>query len=239
MELRVGITRDFLKPDGSLGFGDIGLNLLDQKQIHREFLQVGSGELSQSLVDEYDALLLLAPRVTASTLDGCQRLTLVARFGVGYDNVDVDACTRNGVMLTITPDGVRRPVATAALAFLLALSHKLVIKDRLTRAGRWAEKLDNMGTGLTGRTLGVIGLGNIGRELFRLAAPLQMRHVAFDPYVSRDDAAREEIEISGLDQVLAEADYVVICCALTAEPRHLLDARRLRLLKPTACLINI
>ncbi|HVX12312.1 MAG TPA: NAD(P)-dependent oxidoreductase [Pirellulales bacterium] len=239
MEFRVGITRDFLRPDGSLGFGDIGLGLLDEiKNLRREFLPETAAELPRHLADEYDALLVLAPRVTASTLAGCERLGLVARFGVGYDNVDVDACTRNGVLLTITPEGVRRPVATAALAFLLALSHKLLIKDRLTRDGRWAEKLDQMGTGLTGRTLGVIGLGNIGRELFHLAAPFEMRYVAFDPYLALDHAA-EGIEMLGLDQVLTESDFIVVCCALTAETRHLLDARRLRLMKPTAYLINI
>lgn len=184
------------------------------------------------VADEYDALLVLAPHVTAHTVDACRRLSLIARFGVGYDNVDVDACTRNAVMLSITPDGVRRPVATSALAFLLALSHKLFTKDRLTRTGRWQEKLDYMGIGLTGRTLGVIGLGNIGRELFRLAAPLEMRHAAFDPYASA-------IELVALDSLLTEADFVVVCCALTADTHHLLDRRRLRLMKPTAFLINI
>ncbi|HWB08181.1 MAG TPA: NAD(P)-dependent oxidoreductase [Pirellulales bacterium] len=239
MKFRVGITRDFLKPDGSLGFGDIGLGLLDENpDVQREFLPESCGEIPPDVADEYDALLVLAPRVTARTVDGCRRLRLIARFGVGYDNVDVEACTRNGVMLSITPEGVRRPVATAALAFLLALSHKLVIKDRLTRAGRWAEKLDHMGTGLTGRTLAAVGLGNIGRELFRLAAPFQMRHVAFDPYIGAESAI-DGIEMLDLDRVLTEADFVVICCALTAETRHLLDARRLRLMKPTSYLINV
>src|SRR6185295_20223890 len=98
-------------------------------------------------------------------------------------NVDVGACTRNSVLLTITPDGVRRPLAAAALTFVLALSHKLLIKDRLTRQGRWHEKLDHMGVGLSGRTLGVVGLGNVGREVFRLAAPFEMRHIAADPFL--------------------------------------------------------
>ena len=237
---RVGITRDFLAPDGSLGFGDIGLGLLDQNpDLHWEFLPGACDEIAPEVADEYDALLVLAPRVTARTVDACERLCLIARFGVGYDNVDIDACTRNAVMLSITPDGVRRPVATSALAFLLALSHKLLIKDRLTRTGRWQEKLDNMGTGLTGRTLGVIGLGNIGRELFRLAAPLEMRHVAFDPYVSAESAGAGGIELMELDLLLAQADFVVVCCAFTADTRHLLDRRRLTLMKPTAYLINI
>jgi len=149
---RVGVTRDFLKPDGTLGFGDIGLSLLDEGGVDWEFLAQDTPTLNPDQVQGYDALLVLAPAVTAHTLEGADRLTIVARFGVGYDKVDVEACSKNGVMLTITPDGVRRPVAVAVMTLVLALSHKLLIKDRLTRAGRWAEKLDYMGMGVTGRT---------------------------------------------------------------------------------------
>ncbi|MCI0360010.1 MAG: dehydrogenase [Planctomycetaceae bacterium] len=239
-QFRVGITRDFLKPDGSLGFGDIGLDLLDEHPgLVREFLAEQHSELPRDVADQYDALLVLAPRVTAATVEGCRRLALVARFGVGYDSIDVPACTENGVMLTITPDGVRRPVASSALAFMLALAHKLPAKDRLTRAGRWADRMDHQGIGLTDKTLGVIGLGNIGREVFRLAAPLAMRHVGHDPHVSREQAAAAGIEWLALDELLAAADFVVICCALTKETHHLLDARRLALVRPTSFLINV
>src|SRR5262245_28967122 len=144
---RVGVTRDFLRPDGSLGFGDVGLGLLDGVAgLAWEFLPDDVRELRPADVRGYDALLVLAPRVTAATLADVGRLTVVARFGVGYDSVDVDACTRHGVLLTITPDAVRRPVALAVLTFLLALAHKLPLKDRLTRTGRWAEKVQLMGT---------------------------------------------------------------------------------------------
>ena len=133
-QFRVGVTRDFLGPDGRIAFGDIGLSLLDRHPgLSWEFLAEDTRELRPDQVRDYDALLVLGPRVTAATLEGVGRLAIVARFGVGYDTVDVAACTRNGVLLTITPDGVRRPVATAAMALLLALSHKLLIKDRLTR----------------------------------------------------------------------------------------------------------
>jgi D-3-phosphoglycerate dehydrogenase len=234
---RVGLTRDFLQPDGSLGFGDIGLGLLDGAGIPWEFLAEDTRELRAEQVRGYDALLVLAPRVTAATLTGADRLALVARFGVGYDSVDVEACTRRGVLLTITPDGVRRPVAVAALTFVLALSHRLLIKDHLTRAGRWADRLGHMGMGLTGRTLGVIGLGNIGRELCRLAEPFGLRCVAFDPYLKPADAAGAEL--LDLEELLRVSDFVCICCALTPETRHLIDADRLALMKPTAYLINV
>lgn len=237
---RVGLTRDFLKPDGSLALGDIGLSLLDaDPRVEWQFLREEATELKPNQIAEFDALLLLGPRVTAETLLGNERLLLVARFGVGYDNVDVEACTNHGVLLTITPDGVRRPVAVSALTLLLALSHKLLMKDRLTRAGRWSEKLDYMGCGLTGRTLGVIGAGNIGREIFRLAAPFEMRHLAADPRLTTADLQGTGIALVDLETLLKEADFIVVCCALTNETRGLLHAGRLALLKPSAYLINV
>lgn len=237
---RVGLTRDFLKPDGTLGFGDIGLSILDQAEgITWEFMPASSAELLPEEIRDYDALLLLAPRLTAESLHGVDRLTIVARFGVGYDNVDVDACTRHNVLLTITPDGVRRPVAASALAFLLALSHKMFLKDRLTREGRWAEKLEHMGTGLTGRTLGLIGLGNIGREISAVARPLDMRHIAHDPFASPEQADAAGVELTTLDDLLRQSDFVIVCCTLTPETRHLLNADRLAQMKSTAYLINV
>ena len=237
---RVGITADFLKADGSLGFGDIGLETLSENpQIYYEYLPPCGAELPAKIADRFDALLVLAPRVTAATVEQCRRLTLVARFGVGYDTVDVGACTRNNVLLTITPSGVRRPVAVSALAMLLALSHKLLAKDRLTRAGRWHEKLDYVGSGLTGRTLGLIGLGNIGREILRVTSPLEMNAVAYDPFVSAEAARASGATLLSLDDVLRQADFVCICCALTSQTHHLLDAQRLALMKPSAFLINV
>jgi len=236
---RVGVTRDFLKADGTLGFGDIGLGLLEEAAgVGWEFLGEEARELSAEQVAGYDALLVLGPRVTAATLAGAERLAVVARFGVGYDSVDVGACTAQGVLLTITPDGVRRPVAAAVLTLLLALTHRLLEKDRLTRAGRWGEKLEYMGQGVSGRTLGIIGLGNIGREIVRLAEPFGLRVVAADPYLTAAEAAAGGAELVSLERLLREADYVSVNCALTAETHHLLNRERLGWMKPTAYLIN-
>src|SRR5262249_10333394 len=153
--------------------------------------------------------------------------------------VDVPACTTAGVLLTITPEGVRRPVAVAALTFLLALSHKLLIKDRLTRSGRWSERLDHNGQGVTGRTLGIIGLGNIGPELATLARPLGLAVIGHDPWVDAEAAAQAGVAVLPLEEVLRRSDYVCVCCALTPETRHLLNADRIALMKPTAYLINV
>jgi phosphoglycerate dehydrogenase-like enzyme len=236
MPFRIGLTRDFLTPGGEIAFGDIGLGTLDVPGVTWEFLAENTPVLRPDQVAGYDGLLVLGPKVTAETLAGNDRLAIVARFGVGYDNVDVAACTAADVVLTITPDGVRRPVAVSAITFLLACSHKLLVKDRLTRAGRWADKLNHMGRGVTGRTLGVIGVGNIGRELFHLAAPFDMRHLGYDPFLT---TAPPGVELVSLERLLAESDYVVVCCALTPETRHLIDAGRLALMKPTAYLVNV
>src|SRR5215467_12768028 len=100
---RIGLTRDFLNPDGTVGLGDIGLGLLEGKpEIEHEFLAENTRELRADQIRGYDALAVLAPRVTAATLEGADRLAVIARYGVGYDSVDVPACTANGVALTIT-----------------------------------------------------------------------------------------------------------------------------------------
>lgn len=239
LPFRVGITHDFLRPDGTFAMGDIGLGMLDRPGIEREFLAEDARELSPEQIQGYDALLVLAPKITARTLEGADRLAIVARFGVGYDSVDVDACTRHGVLVTITPDGVRRPVATAAITYVLALAQKLLIKDRLTRSGCWAEKIDHMGMGVAGRTLGLIGLGNIGCEVFRLAQPFGMRHLAHDPYATPDAAAEAGAQLADLDTLLRESDFVCVTCALTPETYHLIDATRLARMKPSAYLINV
>src|SRR3954469_14368771 len=120
---RVGVTDDFLRPDGTLGFGDIGLDLFDRAGIAWDFIPASEGEIAPERASEFDGLLVLGPRVSERTVEQPDRLKIIARFGVGYDNIDVPACTQAGVLLTITPEGVRRPVAIAALTLLLALSH--------------------------------------------------------------------------------------------------------------------
>jgi phosphoglycerate dehydrogenase-like enzyme len=240
-EFRVALTGDFLAPEGTVGLGDIGLDLLArQPGVSYEFLQrFGGGELPAGSLSDYDAVIVLGARVSAASLEAAPRLRVIARFGVGYDSVDVDACTTAGVLLTITPDGVRRPVATAALALLLALAHRLPDKDRLVRTDRWNEKIKFMGTGLIGRTLGVIGWGNIGRELTRIVEPFGFQRLATDPFVDGATAAGSGVELVSLDELLSRADFVVVTCALTPETHHLLDSTRLARMKPTAFLVNV
>jgi D-3-phosphoglycerate dehydrogenase len=165
---------------------------------------------------------------------------VIARFGVGYDTVDVDACTDAGIALVITPDGVRRPVAVSIITLMLALTGKLMVKDRLAREGAagFARRSEHMGVGLVGRTLGSIGIGNIGAEMFRMAKPFDMRFIAHDPYADPKVVKELGIELVPLEEVFRRADVVSVSCPLTEETRHLVNAERLALMKPTAYLIN-
>jgi D-3-phosphoglycerate dehydrogenase len=121
------------------------------------------------------------------------------------------------------------------MAFVLALAHRLTEMDRHVRAGGW-DRFAHIGMGLNGRTLGIVGLGNVGRELAFLAAPFGLELLAADPFVTEPPSG---IELRPLDALLVAADFVVVTCPLTEETYHLLDARRLALMKPTAYLVNI
>ncbi len=235
---RVGVTRDFLGTDGRSDLDDIAGPLFEKAGLHWEYIAADTPALTGAQVQDYDALLVLGTGITAETFIGADRLAVIARFGVGYDKVDVAACTENGVLLTIAPDGVRRPVATSILTFVLALSHQLLIKDRLTRDGGWRNTKDYMGMGLIGRTLGLVGMGNIGAETFRLAKPFGMRHITYDPYVTPAEAEAVGAERVDLETLMRTADFVCVCCPLNAETRGLINAERIGLMKPTAYLIN-
>ena len=167
---RVALSGDFRKADGSPVYPDFDLEPL-RKAPNVEFAYLEPGDpVGADQLENFDAMILLGRRFTKDSIHPNGRLAVVARFGVGYDTVDVEACTRAGVALVITPDGVRRPVAVSIVTFILALSGKLMIKERLTReaAAGFARRGEYMGMGLVGRTLGSIGIGNIGAELFRL-----------------------------------------------------------------------
>jgi D-3-phosphoglycerate dehydrogenase len=234
------LTRDFLNPDGTVGLGDLQTDSLSGLPgIEWEFLAENTPTLRPDQVRDYDALGVLAARISAETLEGNERVALVARYGVGYDSVDVPACTAHSVAVTITPDGVRRPIASSVMTFILALSHRVLEQDKATRLGEgWKRKLDLMGWGLMGKTIGLIGLGNIGSEIAKLARPFDVKIVASDPYLPPARAEELDVELLELDHLMATADYVVVICALTPSTKGLISRERIALMKPSAFLIN-
>ena len=232
----VGVTRDVLRPDGTLVFAPVGLEALDRPGVERRFLDEDRRELAPEQLRDLDALFHFSPGVSAASLDGVERLALIARHGVGLDFVDLDACTERGIAVTITPAGVTRAMASAAVTLVLALSHRLLQRHERLVAGRWSEgRFDLLGLGLTGRTLGVVGYGRIGREVVRLLRPWELRVLV----TQRTDPGDPDVSYVPLDELLARADVVVVACPLTPETHHLLDARRLGLLEPHALLVNV
>ncbi|MGN6333825.1 MAG: 2-hydroxyacid dehydrogenase [Motilibacteraceae bacterium] len=237
---RVGLSYDLRGAEGSTSWGDIGLGLLDARSdVVWDFLAPDDGVLTAEHVDGYDAVLFAAPAVTAQTVSGPRPPRLLARFGVGLDAVDVPACTAAGVAVSITPDGSRRPVATAALSLLLAVQHNLVAKDRLVREGRWQDRMAWRGRAVTGTTVGTFGLGNVAQELFALLAPFDVRKLATDPGRTPAEAAALGVELVDADTLARESDAVVVTAALTPATRHTFDARRISLMRPHAVLVNV
>jgi phosphoglycerate dehydrogenase-like enzyme len=238
MAFRVGITSDLFDQRGEPTFGREPLSLLNA--LYWEKLPAGLRAITAEHAAAYDALYVNSLKVDAGVVQTPDlRLKLVSRHGVGYDSVDVPAMTRAGVLVANTPNAVPRPVATIALTFILALAHRLFVKDRLTRAGRWAQRVAHMGTGLTGRTLGVVGAGGIGKELLRMARVFDLKLLAADPHVDAAVIASFGARKVPLDELMAQSDFVVVACLLNDETRHLIGARELARMKPTAYLINI
>jgi D-3-phosphoglycerate dehydrogenase len=238
MAFQVGVTSDLFDQRGEPTFGREPLKALDA--VDWEKLPPGLRAITPEHAAAYDALYVNSLKVEARVVETHNlRLKLVSRHGVGYDSVDVPAMTRAGVLVANTPNAVPRPVATIALTFILALSHRLFVKDRLTRDGRWAERVEHMGTGLTGRTLGVVGAGGIGKELLRMARVFDLRLLAADPYVDSKIIEGFGAKRVALDDLMAQSDFVVVACLLNDETRHLIGARELGRMKPAAYLINV
>jgi D-3-phosphoglycerate dehydrogenase len=238
---KLGIVRDVLNAAGEPSFGARALEVLKANPaIEWEYTPQSVKEIPADWAARYDALYVNSSRVSAATVGReDRRLRIVARHGVGYDSVDVAALTARRVVLTNTPIAVRRPVAVATLTLLFALAGRLFAKDRITRAARWTDRNELMGTGLIGRTLGIVGGGGIGRELLRVSAPFGLQRLVADPYADPAAIAALDATVVPLERLLRESDFVVIACLLNDETRHLIGARQFNLMKPTAYFINV
>lgn len=237
---RLAWTGDFHAPDGTPRFRDVGRSILEGHP-HIECFSFAEHRpaITPDQLQGVNGVIVLTPAVTAASLEGCDDLLAVARFGVGYDSVDVPACTRAGVLAIITAGAVDRSMAEATLTWMLALTHHVRIKDRLVREGRWDERSRWMGCELRDRTLGVVGLGGIGRALVELVRGLGMKPpLAFDPYLPAGRAEALGVRLLSLDELLAGADFVSIHCPLSGATRGLIGRRELSLMKPTAYLLN-
>lgn len=242
MTFKVGVTRDLMMANGQPCFAPGAFAELEKAEVPLvwEWVPEALTEITPDVAARYDGLHVNLPRVTRASVsrDDC-RVKIIARNGVGYDSVDVGALAEKGIVVTNTPIAVRRPVAVATLTLLFALAGRLFDKDELVRTGRWNDRVDYMGQGLTSRTLGLVGAGSIGQEIARLAKPFFNRIIAADPYVSDAAITAAGATKMPFDAVMSQSDFVVVCSLLTPETRHLINARAFSLMKPTAYYVNV
>lgn len=235
---KVGLTADFVSGEVRL-FDNTSLEELRKTGLECRFLAQHEPVLAPHQIEDLDVLICLSPRVTSESLAKPGRLLAVLRFGVGYDTVDVGACTEAGVALFITSGAVNYSVAEAVLGWMLALGHHCLQKDGLTRQGKWQERARWMGSELRRKTVGMIGLGGIGGALTELLKPFRTTELlAFDPYVAPERAAALNTRLTDLPELLRTSDYVIVTCPLNEETRGLVGADELALMKPQAYLVN-
>ncbi len=238
---KIALTADFYDAAGKPRYANFGLDTFDgQERIVVSKFDEHRAEIAAEQLARCHAVLVLTPSVTAASLAGADDLLMISRFGVGYDAVDVAACSARSVLLTTTPGAVDRPVAEATIGWMLALTHRMLQKDRLVRTGRWDDRSQYMGCELRDRTLGVVGLGGIGRSLVQLLKGFGMcPPLVYDPLVPADVVESLGARQVELEELLTTADFVSLHCPLNEETRGLIAAEELRLMRSDAYLLNL
>ena len=228
------IVLDALSPDG--------LALLDKAAAQGISYEVATGlsgaALREALANHDGAICRSGVKITADALAGNTRLRAIVRAGVGTDNIDKDAATRQGIVVMNTPAGNTVSTAEHAFALILALSRNVAAADASLRGHRW-DRGKFMGVQLAGKTLGIVGLGRIGQAVAERARAFDMRVVGYDPFLSPERAADLGIELMPkVADMLPEVDYLTVHTPLTDETRHLIGKPELSKLKKGVRLVN-
>lgn len=196
------------------------------------------GEELIKIIGDYDAMIVRsATKVTAQLLEHAAKLKIIGRAGVGVDNIDLKAATNKGIIVVNAPDGNTIAAAEHTMAMMLALSRKIPAAAAKLKEGVWNKKAF-LGVELRNKVLGIIGLGRIGSAVAKRAMAMEMGILAYDPYISAENAANLGVEIVTLDQLLREADFITVHMPLTKETRHMIDAEALEKVKDGVRIIN-
>jgi len=201
-------------------------------------MQATSAEDLLGAAADADALLVCYAPVTHRVIERLNRCRIIARYGIGVDNVDVSAATARGIVVTNVPDYCIDEVSDHALALILACARKVPFLDRRVRAGAWDARDAAPMHRLRGRVLGLVGFGQIPRRLAEKARALGLELLGFDPYVGAEEMARYHTVKAPLEELLARADFVSVHAPLMTETRGMIGEAALRAMKPTAYLIN-
>eukprot|EP00913_Durusdinium_trenchii_P023421 g21999.t1 len=195
-------------------------------------------EVREALKDADGIVIRSATKLTAEVLQGQSRLKAIVRAGVGVDNIDLAAATREGIVVMNTPAGNTTSTAEHTIAMMMALSRNIAPAAATMRDGKWDRKLFT-GTQLAGKTLGIIGLGRIGQAVAQRARGLEMRVIGYDPFLSAERAAEQGIElVREVDELVPEVDFLTVHTPLTDETRGVINADRLARMKPGVRIIN-
>ena len=189
-------------------------------------------------IDGYDALVVRSQtKITADILQAASRLQVIGRAGVGVDNIDVDAATEKGVVVVNAPTGNTTSAAEHAIALLFSLSRHIPEAQASLKSGKW-ERSKFLGLEVRGKTLGIIGLGQVGSEVARRARGLEMNVIAFDPFVAEERARALGADLVPMDQLLADSDFITVHTTLSEGTKKLIGDEELRKMKPSARIIN-
>ena len=190
------------------------------------------------IVGEYDALVVRSEtRATAEVIEAGKKLQVIGRAGVGVDNIDLEAATRRGIVVVNVPTGNTISATEHTLALMLALARYIPQANTSLKSGMW-ERANFIGIELRDKTLGVVGLGRVGSEVARRAKAMEMRVVAYDPFVSMEHAHYLGVEMVTLDELLKQSDFISLHTPLTSQTRNMIGAKQLALVKPTVRFIN-
>ncbi len=182
-------------------------------------------------------LLDLAP-MTAAVVKGLEKCKVITRYGVGYDNVDVDACTKKGIMVANVPDYCAEDVSDLAIGHLLACLRHIPLRDRMMRNGSWNTTHENEFR-IKGKTFSILGFGNIARSLCKKVSGFGLdRILVYDPYVSEDVITKAGAEKASFEEALSKGDFISLHMPVTPETRNIINEKTLSLMKKTAILIN-
>jgi len=202
------------------------------------FKDITGEELAREIAPYHALMVRSGTKVTAEAINNAENLIVIGRAGIGVDNIDVEAATRNGIKVVNSPTGATISVAELAIGHMISLARRLPKADRTTRAGEWAKK-KLKGVELNGKTLGLIGCGNIGRVVAKYARALNMSVIGYDPYISKEKLEEEGIEkVESVGEVMGRADFISIHVPHTPETHHLINEEMLSKMKTSAYIIN-
>ncbi len=191
-----------------------------------------------SIIGDYEALVVRSQtKVSAEVIEAGKKLRVIARAGVGIDNIDVEEATRRGILVVNAPNANTISAAEHAIALMFALARHIPQANAVLKSGVW-QRGKFMGIEVRGKTLGIIGLGRVGSAVAKRAHGLEMKVIAHDPYITADYARNLQVELVSLERLLKESDFITIHSALTPSTKGLIGAKELALVKPTVRIIN-